>query len=179
MLSRQTLSTDAIAVCKEMGDEVLFSVRGPFGYHPPQSTNPALITLRETPSTTASRSQYIRASNLVDRKGNCDENWSFYITAKKSRCENCCRRDDAMVGFIEVSETAGSKYGMGSDVPLADTRPVVSNLAVDPIARRSGIGTALMDACEDMVNTWDFEEIILQASFHVYRQSFDSWVLIS
>lgn len=75
------------------------------------------------------------------------------------------RRDDAMVGFIEVSETSGSKYGMGSGVPLADTRPVVSNLAVDPRARRFGIGTALMDACEDLVKTWNFDEIILQVSY--------------
>lgn len=67
-----------------------------------------------------------------------------------------------MVGFVEVSETSGSKYGMGSGVPIADTRPVVSNLAVDPLARRFGIGTALMDACEDLVKTWQFDEIILQ-----------------
>lgn len=67
-----------------------------------------------------------------------------------------------MIGFVEVSETSGSKYGMGSGVPIADTRPVVSNLAVDPLARRFGIGTALMDACEDLVKTWQFEEIILQ-----------------
>ena len=67
-----------------------------------------------------------------------------------------------MVGFIEVSETSGSKYGMGSGVPLADTRPVVSNLAVDTRARRFGVGTALMDACEDMVKTWSFDEIVLQ-----------------
>lgn len=77
------------------------------------------------------------------------------------------RRDDAMVGFIEVSETSGSKYGMGSGVPLADTRPVVSNLAVDPRARRFGIGTALMDACEDLVKTWNFDEIILQVSYSI------------
>lgn len=72
------------------------------------------------------------------------------------------RRKDAMVGFVEVSETSGSKYGMGNGVPVADTRPVVSNLAVDPRARRSGIGSALMEACEDLVKTWHFEEIILQ-----------------
>lgn len=66
------------------------------------------------------------------------------------------------MGFVEVSETSGSKYGMGSGVPIADTRPVVSNLAVDTQARRSGIGTALMEACEDLVKTWKFEEIILQ-----------------
>ncbi|CAN0107793.1 unnamed protein product [Scytosiphon promiscuus] len=72
------------------------------------------------------------------------------------------RRKDAMVGFVEVSETSGSKYGMGSGVPVADTRPVVSNLAVDPRERRSGVGSALMEACEDLVKTWHFEEIILQ-----------------
>lgn len=67
-----------------------------------------------------------------------------------------------MVGFVEVSETSGTKYGMGSGVPVADTRPVVSNLAVDPQERRSGVGTALMEACEDLVKTWNLEEIILQ-----------------
>lgn len=77
------------------------------------------------------------------------------------------RRKNAMVGFVEVSETSGSKYGMGSGVPVADTRPVVSNLAVDPLARRFGIGTALMDACEDLVKTWRFEEIILQVCIYV------------
>lgn len=77
------------------------------------------------------------------------------------------RRNNAMVGFVEVSETSGSKYGMGSGVPIADTRPVVSNLAVDPLARRFGIGTALMDACEDLVKAWCFEEIILQV--HIWR----------
>lgn len=74
------------------------------------------------------------------------------------------RRRDAMVGFIEVSAVTGSKYGMGTGVPLAETRPVVSNLAVDHRARRCGIGTALMDACEDIIKTWSFEEIILQVS---------------
>ncbi|CAM9177010.1 unnamed protein product [Pylaiella littoralis] len=72
------------------------------------------------------------------------------------------RRKNAMVGFVEVSETSGTKYGMGSGVPVADTRPVVSNLAVDPQERRSGVGTALMEACEDLVKTWNLEEIILQ-----------------
>lgn len=67
-----------------------------------------------------------------------------------------------MVGFVEVSETSGSKYGMGSGIPLADTRPVVSNLAVDPRVRRCGVGSALMEACEDLVKTWNFDEIILQ-----------------
>lgn len=67
-----------------------------------------------------------------------------------------------MVGFIEVSAVPGSKHGMGIGVPLAEARPVVSNLAVDPEARRCGIGTALMSACEDMIKTWNFEDIILQ-----------------
>lgn len=74
----------------------------------------------------------------------------------------CVRRNEKMVGFIEVSAVSGSKYGMGSGVPLANTRPVVSNLAVDPNSRRCGIGTALMEACQDMIKTWNFEEIILQ-----------------
>ncbi|CAM9892743.1 unnamed protein product [Ectocarpus sp. 8 AP-2014] len=72
------------------------------------------------------------------------------------------RRKDGMVGFVEVSETSGSKYGMGAGIALADTRPVVSNLAVDPRVRRCGVGSALMEACEDLVNTWNFDEIILQ-----------------
>ena len=72
-----------------------------------------------------------------------------------------------MVGFIEVSQSSGWKYGMGGGVPLADTRPVVSNLAVDPRVRRCGIGSALMDACEDVVKKWCFDEMILQVQVQI------------
>lgn len=81
-----------------------------------------------------------------------------------------------MVGFIEVSAVSGSKYGMGSGVPLANTRPVISNLAVDPGSRRCGIGTALMDACQDMIKTWNFEEIILQVHAKNGRLVGASWL---
>lgn len=66
------------------------------------------------------------------------------------------------MGFVEVSAESGSKYGMGAGVPLADRRPMVLNLAVDPKARRCGIGSALMDACEDMVRVWNYDEVVLQ-----------------
>lgn len=88
-----------------------------------------------------------------------------------------------MVGFVEVSETAGLKYGMGSGVSLSDTRPVVSNLAVDPRVRRFGIGTALMDACEDIVKNWNFDEIILQVGFlcilDCYQRTLFSVLIVS
>lgn len=70
-----------------------------------------------------------------------------------------------MVGFVELSESTGWKYGMGGGIPLSDTRPVVSNLAVDPRARRCGIGSALMDACEDTAKKWGFDEVILQVPY--------------
>lgn len=63
---------------------------------------------------------------------------------------------------MEVSSFTGAKYGMGIGVPLAEKRPLVTNLAVDPRARRCGIGSALMDACEDIVKTWNLDEVILQ-----------------
>ena len=50
------------------------------------------------------------------------------------------RRENEIVGFIEVSTQPGTKYGMGDNVPEADVRPVISNLAVAPRVRRYGIG---------------------------------------
>ncbi|CAM9860052.1 unnamed protein product [Choristocarpus tenellus] len=82
------------------------------------------------------------------------------------------KRAGEMVGFIEISALPGTKYGMGFGVPPADVRPVVSNLAVDPRTRRYGIGTALMDACEDMVNTWGYNEMILQVREREARGDF-------
>lgn len=72
-----------------------------------------------------------------------------------------------IVGYSEVSEKL---YGLGSSFDNQrsksprDIRPYLSNLSVVEYARQSGIGSKLLDACEDSVRDWNagHTEIVLQ-----------------
>lgn len=76
-----------------------------------------------------------------------------------------------IVGFVEVTERA---YGLGNpydNMPRrrhkrrssSNMRPILTNLSVKAKARKSGIGSQLLDACEQVVSTWkDDSEIILE-----------------
>ncbi|CAM9153596.1 unnamed protein product [Chrysoparadoxa australica] len=83
-------------------------------------------------------------------------NPSAFFKAVDRKC------DDKMVGFIEVSCATGNKYGFGKGVAEADVRPIMSNLAVDSSFRRCGLGSCLVEAVEEAVRGWGFNELILQ-----------------
>ncbi|CAM9114938.1 unnamed protein product [Phaeothamnion confervicola] len=72
------------------------------------------------------------------------------------------RQNNKMVGFVEVSALDGLRYGMGPGVPERERRPVVANLAVSPRVRRCGIGSSLMEACEEAARSWGHTELTLQ-----------------
>ncbi|EJK64398.1 hypothetical protein THAOC_14868 [Thalassiosira oceanica] len=66
-----------------------------------------------------------------------------------------------IIGFCEVSER---KFGLGKGYNDTKARPYISNLSVIESARESGIGSRLVDACEEAVLDWDagHKEIALQ-----------------
>lgn len=73
-----------------------------------------------------------------------------------------------IVGYCEVSE---KNFGLGENFEVGrwqdktkKSRPYFSNLSVVPNARQSGVGGALLNACEDAVRNWNANhtEIVLQ-----------------
>lgn len=76
-----------------------------------------------------------------------------------------------IIGYCEVSE---KNFGLGGNFETTKRRkisagekprPYLSNLSVVEYARQSGVGSKLMDACEDAVRNWnvaDHTEIVLQ-----------------
>ena len=78
-----------------------------------------------------------------------------------------------VLGFVEVTEKRfrlGEQYestgtfSEGDDERLRDVRPFLSNLSVREDARKSGVGSALVDMCEDAIQQWprQYSEIVLQ-----------------
>lgn len=72
--------------------------------------------------------------------------------------------DGQIQGVVEIGVTQSMKWGFEQyGVPVRDERPYLANLSVRPGARRQGIGRALVQACEHLVqNSWGFDELILQ-----------------
>mmetsp|Transcript_21049 Transcript_21049/g.38056 ORF Transcript_21049/g.38056 Transcript_21049/m.38056 type:complete len:383 (+) Transcript_21049:136-1284(+) len=73
-----------------------------------------------------------------------------------------------IIGFSEVAE---KKFGLGGNFetnkrskPGEKPRPYLSNLSVVEYARQSGVGSKLLDACEEAVRDWNagHKEIVLQ-----------------
>jgi ribosomal protein S18 acetylase RimI-like enzyme len=65
-----------------------------------------------------------------------------------------------ILGFTEITQRP---YGLGGVDDATPNRAVLTNLAVSPIARKSGIGSKLLKACEDhVVRKWDMKEIVLE-----------------
>lgn len=68
-----------------------------------------------------------------------------------------------VIGFVEVS---ARPFGLGQGSDLSDTgrpkiRPVLANLAVKKEVRGSGVGSKLVEACEEKVISWSptFNEV--------------------
>lgn len=73
-----------------------------------------------------------------------------------------------IIGYSEVSE---KNFGLGGNFETnkksksgVKPRPYLSNLSVVKYARQSGVGSKLLDACEEAVRDWDagHTEIVLQ-----------------
>lgn len=73
-----------------------------------------------------------------------------------------------IIGFVEITQ---KPYGLGQgkgravydDEPLPPLRPILTNLAVKKSVRKYGVGSKLLDACEEHVqNTWEMGEIVLE-----------------
>lgn len=73
-----------------------------------------------------------------------------------------------IIGYCEVST---KNFGLGENFDAGrrqdktkKSRPYLSNLSVVPNARQSGVGGALLNACEDAVRNWNANhtEIVLQ-----------------
>ena len=78
-----------------------------------------------------------------------------------------------VLGFVEVTEKRfrlGEQYestgsfSEGDDEKSRDARPFLSNLSVREDARKSGVGSALVDACEAAILQWPrkYREVVLQ-----------------
>jgi len=74
-----------------------------------------------------------------------------------------------VLGFVEVCEKKfrlGEKYESSASGTStnSDVRPFLSNLSVREDARRSGVGSALVDSCETAIRSWPrrYNEIVLQ-----------------
>lgn len=75
--------------------------------------------------------------------------------------------DNEVIGFCEISARVFSlpEFCYENNVPTKAYRPVLTNLAVKKSARRSGVGTALVNTCENAVmNLWNpsYDDIVLQ-----------------
>jgi len=88
---------------------------------------------------------------------------------------DCFVRGD-LLGFVEITQRP---YGLGKATESSPSdmasvlegfsfnerpmRPVLTNLAVNKAARQYGIGSKLLEACEEHVrNGWDMNEIVLE-----------------
>ncbi len=88
-------------------------------------------------------------------------------TDKKINCSDINYVAGEIVGYCEVSE---KNFGLGSNFESnkgntgEKPRPYLSNLSVVEYARKSGIGSKLLDACEEAVHNWNsgHTEIVLQ-----------------
>jgi len=59
-----------------------------------------------------------------------------------------------IVGFVELCRTAVGRRG-------GNSKAYISNLAVRRAHRRRGVGRMLVEACEDVVTTWGYRDILL------------------
>ena len=65
-----------------------------------------------------------------------------------------------LLGFTEITQRP---YGLGGVDDGTPNRAILTNLAVSQIARKSGIGSKLLKACEDhVVRKWEMNEIVLE-----------------
>jgi ribosomal protein S18 acetylase RimI-like enzyme len=76
-----------------------------------------------------------------------------------------------IVGFVEVTSKA---FALGEGADFTDTgrvkqRPVLSNLCVRKDLRGSGVGSSLLEACENAVTTWNpsYDEVSTPSPLYV------------
>jgi len=94
-------------------------------------------------------------------------NFDQLLTGKNSSQSDIKYVAGEIVGYCEVSE---KNFGLGGNFESNNSskggkpRPYLSNLSVVEYARKSGIGSTLLDACEEAVLNWNsgHTEIVLQ-----------------
>ena len=71
---------------------------------------------------------------------------------------------DDVIGFVEVTEKTFGLPESNNEHSGTELRPVLTNLAVHPSFRKAGVGSSLLQACEDIVaQDWHaHNEIVLE-----------------
>ena len=108
----------------------------------------------------------IQANILDDLR----ERQAYYRSAKQNHSPHvgallvASTQDGKVCGFLDIGmpayceeENTYDLPRLGASFPAAPLklRAYLSNLAVEPSARRSGVGTLLLNACETLVLDWD------------------------
>jgi len=120
--------------------------------------------VRETKGTSAALKQPL----LMDDELECAHNFEEGFNNDKATMDSSSSyvRGD-LLGFVEVTQRS---YGLGNAVEGISffsnefqKRPVLTNLAVLKDSRKYGIGSKLLDRCEEhVIDEWNMKEIILE-----------------
>ena len=110
-----------------------------------------------------------RAYNLKKSSSSTSKNTKNNIDKAIGIDDSSCYVRGKMLGFVEVTQRS---YGLGNNVVETATslfatefeqRPILTNLAVLKESRKYGIGSKLLDRCEEHVTEeWKMKEIILE-----------------
>jgi ribosomal protein S18 acetylase RimI-like enzyme len=65
-------------------------------------------------------------------------------------------RNNSIVGTVEIGIRFGDTWAS-----LHKCFPYLSNLAIDPVHRRHGVASSLLLSCEQISQTWGFEDLYL------------------
>ena len=119
--------------------------------------------VRETRGTSEALTQPLLMDDELEKAYNLNSKSSSNKAIDSPRCY--VRGD--LVGFVEITQRS---YGLGNSVEGTSLfssefqkRPVLTNLAVLKESRKYGIGSKLLDRCEEHVlQEWNMKEVILE-----------------
>jgi ribosomal protein S18 acetylase RimI-like enzyme len=100
------------------------------------------------------------ASTALSRPLILDLNSVYNLPSSRSSDQEYVRGD--MLGFVEITQRSYG-LGLGQVDEMEALRPVLTNLAVSSKARKSGIGSQLLEECErHIVRVWNLNEVVLE-----------------